>query len=193
MLRRPAATRPDTYTAGEVGGIFHGDVNERGLADWDERGWFRPSFYEDREAPGGVIPPAERDKRMRNRGAPGRRYTFIDLLWLGLFIHVKKVFVSTGVANPVKRASKVIEALRKEGDDRIPSRSRLLFLRENAYLLEEGGTVRPVGDAKQLALTGVFAADLAAKVQGRIEVLAARSELHSVLTVDNAKNSLGSA
>jgi hypothetical protein len=186
--RNASATDPDTYSAGEVASIFKDEITARHLIDWDDKAWFRPSFYMDPRASGTLLSPIERDQRDRTeltRGtAPERRYTFMDLLWLGIFLYAKKTFERTKVRNAAKRASEVIKALRETNDSRIPARSRLLFFREDTYLLEDSGEVRPLPPAKQLPLTGLFAADVASELRGRIEVLAARNELHAVLTVD---------
>jgi hypothetical protein len=184
--RQAASTTPETYTAGEVAKIFPGEISAQNLGNWDEKDWFRPSFYADTDAPGGVITPAERNDRPRNQGAPERRYSFTDLLWLGIFVHAKRTFERTGVANAAKRASTVVKALRDTDDVRIPARSRLLFLEGDAYVLEDSGEVRPLPPAKQLALTGLFGAEVAAELRGRLEVLSARSEIHSPASIDNA-------
>lgn len=191
MKRRPSQTEPQTYTSGEVARILKGQVTELMLERWDKSGIFRPSFYYDRTAPGGLISSSQRDTLIENRGAksrgdPKRRYTYQELVWLRLIIYVKEHFERTDAPNPSRRSAQIVEKIRRITHGPCPPASRLVFIgSRDVYFFDDRGLAEHLSDDRQLAMRTLLTDTVFAEVRGRIAVLEATDDIRSLHLTGN--------
>jgi hypothetical protein len=192
VKRRPSQTEPQTYTAGEVARILKGQVTEVMLERWDKSGIFRPSFYYDKGAAGGLISASQRDALIENRGAksrgdPKRRYTYQELVWLRLIIYVKEHFERTDAPNPSRRSAEIVEKIRRITDGPCPPASRLIFIgSRDVYFFDDRGLAEHLSDDRQLAMRTLLTDTVFAEVRGRIAVLEATDDIRSLHLTGNA-------
>lgn len=183
MQREPAATDPPTYTSLEVSAVFHGVLTPSALQSLDRRDLLRPSFYYDSNAPGGLIPREERDRRLLQSGSsqadPHRRYTYTDLVWIRLFLRVKAEFAKADVPNPTRRAAEVIAALRLRAGDACPPAWRLVIFGRELYLVTDDMTAESFGHPGQLGLVQFFET-VHAEVRGRVTALAEHKKIRAL-------------
>jgi hypothetical protein len=186
-MRRPPQTTPVTYTSWEVAAIFQNAVTPASLQSLDIRGHLRPSFYFDSTGDGALIPAGERDLRVqergRGRGDPGRRYTYLDLVWLRLFIYLKEGFIRAQVPKAVQRAGEILNVVRAQSPDNCPPSWRLSFVGKNVYLLRDDLTAECLNDG-QLAMTQLLIENAMAEVRGRVEALAAHRKIRAASLED---------
>ena len=172
---------PRTYSANDVSKILKGRVTLSTLQRWDEQEFFRPSLYAVGE--GRLIDRAERDTRLgevgKTRGAPHRRYTYLDLVWMRLFLYVMDALSARKVSNAGRKAANIIANLRGTGETPPPHSSRLLFVDEDVFLLNGGTVARCLTASKQLPLTQIFTDQVAAEVGGRIQALVEHRSIES--------------
>jgi hypothetical protein len=183
MQRQPAATDPPTYTSQEVSAVFHGLLTPSALQSLDRRDLLRPSYYYDPNASGGLIPREERDRRVLEAGSsqadPHRRYTYIDVVWIRLFLRVKGEFGKAAVPNPTRRASEVITALRSRAGDTCPPAWRLVIFGRELYLVTDDMTAESFGHPGQLGLVQFFET-VHAEVRGRVTALAEHKKIRAL-------------
>ena len=184
MSRPVEDTAPPTFAVTEVLRILRGSLSASTLQTLDEKGIIRPSYYFDSSAVGKVISPETRDSRVkagRSPADPPRRYTYPDLYWLSLFVHVRdglngkmprKAFKSAGRA--------VLELQRICTGEFLPSGSRLIFHGEEVYFLRDGEVAYCLTRPGELALTQLLADKLVAEVQGRVSVLMAHRTIREI-------------
>jgi hypothetical protein len=180
-MRRPPATQPPTFTSWEVAAVFQKAVTASILQNLDIRGHLRPSFYFDLTN-GVLVTTEQRDQLIRERGAgrgdPGRRYTYLDLVWLRLFIYLKQGFLRAGVPKAVQCAGQILQRIRTQSPDNCPPSWRLIFVGRNVYLLRDELTAECLSDG-QLAMSQLLIENAMAEVRGRVEALAAHHKIRS--------------
>src|ERR1700687_952870 len=175
-MRKPPATTPATFTSWEVAAIFQNAVTLSALQNLDVKGYLRPSFYFDASGERKLIPASERDRlvhdRGKGRGDPGRRYTYLDLVWMRLFIYLKQGFAQARVPKAVQHAGEILRIVRNQSPDNCPPSWRLAFVGKDVYLLRDDLTAECLSNG-QLAMTQLLIENAMAEVRGRVEALAA--------------------
>ena len=174
----PPSTQPHTFTAEEVRRIFRGAIQESTLQYWDKKHLLRPSFYSDTADLAHLMSPAQRDafvaqNRVTQGRGPRRRYTYTDLVWIRLFVYIRKCVG--------RRAGQVLGRLRLLCDSSAPpSAARLLFHGRHVYLLRDDEVAECLTRPGELAMTQLLTDQVEAEVWGRVKVLAAHRQIRQV-------------
>lgn len=173
-------TTSSIYGSGDVSAIFQGAISPSTLQYLDETGYLRPSFYAAPNQDNQLISPVERDQliaaRGRTRGDPRRQYTYVDLVWIRLFLYVKSGLTTHRVSSAGRKAGEIIRALR-ERTGTCPSASRMIVAGKDVYLLQENTIAECLTQPGQLGLMQIVTDQVAAEVRGRVEALAAHQKV----------------